>query len=94
MDERVDKFMYWNCVNNMCYKFMAMYHYTATEIHMSPDFYNNLFEEMCGAQWWFLLKNNSVRGLKIVIDDRETLFTIVGKEHTLTPRTLNESRWV
>ena len=86
--------MFWNCVNNMCYKFMAMYHYTATEIHMSPDFYNNLFAEMCGAQWLFLLKNNSVRGLKIVIDDREALFTIVGKEHTLTPKSLNESRWL
>ena len=86
--------MYWNCVNNMCYKFMAMYHYTATEIHMSPSFYNNLLEEMCGAQWWFLLKNNSVRGLKIVIDDQEALFTIVGREHKLTPKNLNESRWV
>ena len=86
--------MFWNCINNMCYKFTALYHYTPTEIHMSPGFYNNLLEEMCGAQWWFLLKNNSVRGLKIVIDDREVLFTIVRKEHTLTPRSLNESRWV
>ena len=49
---------------------------------------------MCGAQWWFLLKNNSVRGLKIVIDDQEALFTIVGGEHKLTPKNLNESRWV
>lgn len=86
--------MYWNCVNNMAYKFMAMYHHAATEIHMSPGFYNNLLEEMRGAQWLFLLKNNSVRGLKIVIDDREALFSIVGKEHTLTPRNLNESRWL
>ena len=75
--------MYWNCVNNMCYKFMAMFHYTATEIHMSPNFYNNLFEEMCGAQWWFLLKGNTIRGMNIVIDDQEVLFTIVGKNHTL-----------
>ena len=37
--------MYWNCVNNMAYKFMAMYHHAATEIHMSPGFYNNLLEE-------------------------------------------------
>ena len=73
---------------------MAMYHHAATEIHMSPGFYNNLLEEMCGAQWLFLLKNNSVRGLKIVIDDREALFSIVGKEHTLTPRNLKESRWL
>ena len=86
--------MFWNCVNNMCYKFMALYHYTPTEIHMSSGFYNNLLEEMCGAQWWFLLKNNSIRGMKIVIDDREALFTIVGKENTLTPRSLNESRWL
>lgn len=86
--------MYWNCVNNMCYKFMAMFHYTATEIHMSPNFYNNLFEEMCGAQWWFLLKDNTIRGMNIVIDDQEVLFTIVGKNHTLSPRSLNESRWV
>ena len=86
--------MYWNCVNNMCYKFMAMFHYTATEIHMSPNFYNNLFEEMCGAQWWFLLKGNTIRGMNIVIDDQEVLFTIVGKNHTLSPRSLNESRWI
>lgn len=86
--------MYWNCVNNMCYKFMAMFHYTATEIHMSPNFYNNLFEEMCGAQWWFLLKDNTIRGMNIVIDDQEVLFTIVGKNHTLSPKSLNESRWV
>ena len=86
--------MYWNCVNNMCYKFMAMFHYTATEIHMSPNFYNNLFEEMCGAQWWFLLKGNTIRGMNIVIDDQEVLFTIVGKNHTLSPKSLNESRWV
>ena len=86
--------MYWNCVNNMCYKFMAMFHYTATEIHMSPNFYNNLFEEMCGAQWWFLLKGNSIRGMNIVIDDQEVLFTIVGKNHSLSPKSLNESRWI
>ena len=86
--------MYWNCVNNMCYKFMAMFHYTATEIHMSPNFYNNLFEEMCGAQWWFLLKGNTIRGMNIVIDDQEVLFTIVGKNHTLSPKSLNESRWL
>ena len=86
--------MYWNCVNNMCYKFMALYHYTPTEIRMSHNFYNNLFEEMCGAQWWFLLKNNSVRGMNIVIDDQEVLFTIVGKNHTLSPKSLNESRWI
>ena len=86
--------MYWNCVNNMCYKFMAMFHYTATEIHMSPNFYNNLFEEMCGAQWWFLLKGNTIRGMNIVIDDQEVLFTIVGKNHTLSPKSLNESRWI
>ena len=86
--------MFWNCVNNMCYKFMALYHYTASEIHMSPNFYNNLFEEMCGAQWWFLLKNNSIRGMNIIIDDQEVLFTIVGKNHTLSPKSLNESRWI
>ena len=86
--------MYWNCVNNMCYKFMAMFHYTATEIHMSPNFYNNLFEEMCGAQRWFLLKGNSIRGMNIVIDDQEVLFTIVGKNHSLSPKSLNESRWI
>lgn len=86
--------MYWNCVNNMCYKFMALYHYTPTEIHMSSNFYNNLFEEMCGAQWWFLLKNNSIRGMNIIIDDQEVLFTIVGKNHTLSPKSLNESRWI
>jgi hypothetical protein len=73
---------------------MALYHYTPTEIRMSPNFYNNLFEEMCGAQWWFLLKNNSIRGMDIVIDDQEVLFTIVGKNHTLSPKSLNESRWI
>jgi hypothetical protein len=73
---------------------MALYHYAPSEIRMSPNFYNNLFEEMCGAQWWFLLKNNSIRGMNIVIDDQEVLFTIVGKNHTLSPKSLNESRWI
>ena len=34
---------------------------------------------MYGDQWWFLIKENSVRGMKIVIDDGQELFSIRGR---------------
>ena len=86
--------MYWNCVNNMGYKFTAKFHIAPSEIHMSPYFYESLFEELQGGQWWHLFKNNSVRGMKIVIDEQESLFTLHGGGHTLTAKSLNESRWI
>jgi hypothetical protein len=36
---------------------------------MSRWYYNNLEREMCGKQWLVLIKENSVLGNKIVIDD-------------------------
>ena len=34
---------------------------------------------MYGDQWWFFIKENSVRGMKIVIDDSQELFSIRGR---------------
>lgn len=72
--------MYWNAVNNATYCFMSKFKYPGGTIHMSRQFYNNLENEMYGDQWWFLIKENSVRGMKIVIDDNQELFAIKGKD--------------
>lgn len=86
--------MFWICVDNMGHKFSAMYHVAPSEIHMSQYYYEQLFAEMCGNQWWFLMKENEVRGMKIVIDNEERLFTLYGGGHSLTATHLHESRWV
>ena len=70
--------MYWNAVNNAAFCFMSKFKYPAGMIYMSRKFYNSLENEMYGDQWWFLIKENSVRGMKIVIDDSQELFSIRG----------------
>ena len=71
-------FMYWNAVNNASYCFTIKFKYSAAIIYMNSNFYNALEREMVGYQWWFLIKQNRVRGMKIVIDDSQELFTIRG----------------
>jgi hypothetical protein len=71
-------FVYWNAVNNAAFCFMSKFKYPGGMIYMSRQFYNLLENEMIGDQWWFLIKENSVRGMKIVIDDSQELFTIRG----------------
>ena len=71
-------FVYWNAVNNAAFCFMSKFKYPGGMIYMSRQFYNSLENEMIGDQWWFLIKENSVRGMKIVIDDSQELFTIRG----------------
>ena len=70
--------MYWNAVNNASYCFMSKFKYPAATIYMSRNFYNELEREMIGAQWLALIKQNSVRGMNIIIDDSQKLFTIRG----------------
>lgn len=72
--------MYWNAVNNAAFCFMSKFKYPGGIICMSRQFYNNLENEMYGDQWWFLIKENSVRCMKIVIDDSQELFAIKGKD--------------
>ena len=72
--------MYWNCVNNACYRFTQTFGYAGSTIKMSSKFYKELEHEMYAVQWWFLVKNNSVRGCKIVIDDSQELITLVGRD--------------
>lgn len=72
--------MYWNAVNNATYCFMSKFKYPGGTIHMSRQFYNALEYEMFGDQWWFLVKENSVRGMKIIIDDSQELFAIRGHD--------------
>lgn len=72
--------MYWTLVNDMCYKFVIKFHYACSTIHMSREFYNSLEMEMVGNQWLSLVKQNSVRGCHIIIDDTQKLFTLKGKE--------------
>lgn len=71
--------MFWNAVNNACYCFMSKFGYPGGTIYMSRRFYDNLEREMVGAQWLALVKQNSVRGMKIIIDDNQELFTIKGR---------------
>lgn len=70
--------MYWNTVNNASYCFMSKFKYPGSTIYMSRNFYNELEREMIGAQWLALIKQNSVRGMNIIIDDSQKLFTIRG----------------
>ena len=72
--------MYWNAVNNFLYRFMAKYEHAPSHIKMSREFYENLEREMIGAQWLFLVKCNKIRGLDIIQDDSQIMFSIVGKE--------------
>ena len=86
--------MFWICVDNMCHRFTAKFGVAPSIITMSQYYYEQLFREMCGNQWWFLMKTNEVRGLKIVIDNKERLFTLHGGGHNLTATNLHESRWL
>lgn len=67
-------------VNNACYAFTNKYHYASGRIKMSSYFYYKLRNEMVGNQLLALLKQNSVRGCVIDIDDSQTGFTIVGRQ--------------
>ena len=73
--------MYWNMINKASYDFTHKFHFAPSKIYMNSWFYHELEKEMVGAQWWALVKNNSVRGLKIVIDDSVKTFVIVGTKH-------------
>lgn len=70
--------MFWNAVNNAAFCFMSKFKYPAATIYMSRNFYNELEREMIGSQWLALIKQNSVRGMNIIIDDSQKLFTIRG----------------
>lgn len=73
--------MYWNLVDNMCYKFTIKFHYAPTRIIMSKEFYEGLFNEIYGVQHLALVKNNSIRGLYIIIEyniDNNIWFYIEG----------------
>ena len=61
--------MFWNAIRRACFKYMQRFNYASSTIIMSRWYYNNLEREMCGKQWLFLIKVNSVLGNKIVIDD-------------------------
>lgn len=73
--------MYWNLVNDMCYKFTIKFRYAPTRIIMSKEFYESLFNEVYGVQRLALIKNNSIRGLYIIIEyniDNNIWFYIEG----------------
>lgn len=75
--------MFWNMINDGCYKFTSKFHYAPDKIRMSKEYYEGLFNEMYGVQHLALIKNNTVRGLHIDIDhniDNNIWFYIEGKE--------------
>lgn len=61
--------MFWNIIRRACFEYMKHFSYASSIIKMSRWYYNNLEREMCGKQWLVLIKENSVLGNKIVIDD-------------------------
>lgn len=70
--------MYWNMVNKASHEFSEKFGFAPSKIYMNFNFYCELEREMVGDQWWFLIKENSVRGMKIVIDDGISSFVIAG----------------
>lgn len=75
--------MYWNMVNNGCYEYCRIFHHAPNIIIMCRQFYEEVEKEMYGVQYLHLIKRNSIRGLKIYIDNnmnKDTLFIIKGKE--------------
>ena len=86
--------MYWHLVDDMCYKFTIKFHHACSTIHMSREFYNCLEMEMVGNQWLSLVKQNSVRGCHIVIDDTQIMFTLKGREgEELVVRSFEETKF-
>lgn len=71
--------MFWNTIRRACFKYMRRFNYASSTIKMSRWYYDNLEREMCGKQWLVLIKENTVLGNKIVIDDNlkeEELFIL------------------
>ena len=68
--------MYWNKINDACYEFSRRYHRPPRVIYMNKNFYDGLFEEMVGDQKLALIKSNSVRGVKVVIEELDEEFII------------------
>ena len=85
--------MYWNMVNDMSYKYIKLYHHAPTNIYMPRWFYNNLEHEMVGKQWLAMIKQNSIRGMRIVIDDNEPFLKIVGN-NVLEVKGWSDNKWV
>ena len=85
--------MYWNKINDMSYKYIKLYHHAPTHIYMPRWFYNNLEYEMVGKQWLAMIKQNSIRGMHIVIDDNEPFFKIIGND-VLEVKGWSDSKWV
>lgn len=68
--------MYWNKINDACYEFSKRYHQSPKMVYMNKSFYDGLFEEMVGDQKLALIKSNSVRGVKVVIEELDEEFII------------------
>ena len=78
--------MYWNMVNRDGQKFVEGFGQAPSKIYMTTDFYRKLEHEMYGIQLWFLIKEQSIRGMKIVIDDSVKSYVIVGTK-------INKESW-
>lgn len=61
--------MYYNTIRRSCFKYMSFYGFSSSVIIMSSSFYDQLEKEMIGKQWLALIKQNSVLGNKIIIDN-------------------------
>ena len=76
-------FMY-NSIRKASVCFMQRYGHTPTRVLLSKNQYLALVNEMYGLQQEFLIKNNSVMGLKVSISmDVDDKFMLVSKRQFL-----------
>lgn len=60
---------YYQLIRKASYDFTAKNHFAPSVIHMSEEVYNYLLHEMYDNEWWALIRNRRIMGMKIVFDD-------------------------
>ena len=67
---------YYESIRKACYEFTAKNHYAPSVIYMNEDVYYCLFHEMYGNQWWILIHDRRILGMKILFDNNIHGFTL------------------
>ena len=60
---------YYESIRKACYEFTAKNHHASSVIYMNEDVYYCLFHEMYGNQWWILIHDRRILGMKILFDN-------------------------
>ena len=67
---------YYESIRKASYEFTAKNHYAPSVIYMNEDVYYCLFHEMFGNQWWVLIHDRRILGMKILFDNNIRGFTL------------------